>query len=257
MGTHATPELTSPVSRGQQAATGILQNIGTALGSASAGTLSGGIGNFVNNSMGGTVYNGIQPANQIPSSRGPASQSATQSTMAVVQNPLEGGSSFAVSTSSVNPLAIREDLTGDIPTQTVVQTDAQSTSVPAQGFGTIAPKSNAVELPASNVTHVVPSATIAAPTQISYKGEYASRTTGSVNDNTINKNLVPTATAEAPAGGRENGAATFGVQAKPTVGNASLPADGGPTSSVQVRSTLTEGQPNNLIPFENGTADKP
>ena len=257
MGTHATPELTAPVSRGQQAATGILQNIGTALGSAAAGSLSGGIGNFGNNSMGGTAYNGIQSANQIPSSRGPASQAATQSTMAVVGNPAEGGASFAVSTSSVNPLSIQNDSSAYVNGEKVVTTDAATSNVPATGHTTVSPKSNAVELPASNVTHVVPSATIAAATAISYKGEFASRVTGSVNDNTINKNLVPAATAEAPKGGRENGAATFGVQAAPTTGNPSLPADGGPTSSVQVRSTLTEGQPNNLIPFENGTADKP
>lgn len=254
MGTHATPELTSPVSRGQQAATGIVQNIGTALGSAAAGSLSGGIGNFVNNSIGGTVFNGIQSANQIPSSRGPASQSANQSTMAVVANPLEGGASFAVSTSSVNPPSIQSDTLAYINGEKVATTDAATTSVPAQGFGTIAPKSNAVELPASTTTHVAPSATIAAPTQISYKGEYASRVTGSVNDNVINNKLVPTASAEDPFNGRQNGAATFGTQALPATGKASLPADGGPTSSIQVRGITDEGIPNNNIPIANGTA---
>ena len=245
MGTHAQPELTSPVSRGQQAATGIIQNIGTALGSTAAGSLSGGIGNFVNNSIGGSVDRG-----------GQSFQNAAKSPSAVVANPLEGGASFAVSTSSVNPIAVREDLTGDIPTQTVAQTDAQTTSRPGTGFGTIAPKSNAVELPASNVTHVVPSATIAAATAISYKGEFASRVTGSVNDNTINKNLVPTAKAEDPYNGRQNGAATFGSQAAPLSGNPSLPGGGLPSSSVQVRDTVDSGIPNNFIPFENGTADK-
>lgn len=248
MGTHATPELTSPVSRGQSASTGVLQNIGTALGSATAGTLSGGIGNFINNSLGGVVDRGVQ-----------SFQNAAKSPSATIANPLEGGSSFAVSTSSVNPLSIQNDSSSDVLSKTVVQTDAQSTSLPSQGFGSVIPPDNlSPELPANGIkVHVQPAVTYGGPTQISYKGEAASRVTGSVNDNTINKNLVPTASAEDPYNGRQNGAATFGTQAKPATGNPSLPADGGPTSSIQVRATADEGQPNNLIPFENGTADKP
>jgi hypothetical protein len=257
MGTHTQPDITSPVTRGQSASTGVTQNIGTALGSAAAGSLSGGIGGFTNNSLGGSAYNGIQSANQIPTQRGPI----LTPTIAVVANPLEGGGSYSVSTSSVNPPSIQSDVKMYLQGQEVVTTDAQSTSVPAQGFGTVLPKSAAVELPTNTpnlAKHIQPAATIAAPTQISYKGDWASNVTGNPGaGNVLNNIAVATADANGPVTNWQNGAATFGQQALPANGNPSLPADGGPTSSIQVRSTNSEGTPNNSIPFDNGTADKP
>lgn len=268
MGTHVQPDITSPVTRGQSASTGVVQNIGTSLGSAAAGTLSGGIGNFTNNSMGGTAYNGIQPANQIPTRINDG-----VSTMAVVKNTLEGGAVGRRNntSSSTNPVAIQAATTARIITETVAQTDAATVHAVGQGNpqsitgqlpdnGAL-PKSNAVELPANGVNFpkdVPPAATIAAATTISYKGDWSSPVTGNPgHGNVLNNIAVSTAQAQAPAGDWENGAATFGQQAAPTNGNASLPADGGPTSSVQVRSELYEGSVNNQIPYIQGNDPNP
>lgn len=232
MGTHATPELTSPVSRGQSASTGITQNIGTAQGSNSG---IQGLGGFVNNSMGGSADRGVQ-----------SFANAAKSPSAVVADPLHGGGSFSVSTSSVNPLSIQNDSSADVLSKTVVQTDAATTSTPGQGYHTNQPKSNAVELPANTVkVHVPYSATIAAPTAISYKGIETSLVTGSVDDNVINKLAVPTALANQTPDHHEDGAAFKGPQ-------------GLPTSSVQDRSAANiQPGPNPIMPFQNGTADKP
>ncbi len=239
MGTHAKPELTSPVSRGQAASVGVIQNFGTSLGSVATGA-------FTNNSLGGSVDRGGQSFGSAPVS--PSSVIAN-----TAAGGAGGGGSTLVVTDSNNLKFGTEQVGADLLGEKVTTTDAQSTSVPAQGFGSVLPKSKAVELPASNASHITPSATIAAATQISYEGVETSRTTGSVNDNVINHNLVSDATAAAPNGGRENGAATFGVQAQPAVGNASLPGGGLPTASIQVRDTTDSGIPNNEIPVVNGT----
>ena len=271
MGTHAQPEITSPVSRQQTASTGVVQNIGTSLGSTAAGTTSGGVGGFTNNSIGGTAFNGIQPANQIPTRI-----NSGVNTMAVVKNPLEGGAVGRRNNvySSTNPLSIQNDVTADVPTNTVAQTDGSTVHVTLGGNPPISPtqtaanpdngalpKSYAVELPANGVNFpkdVPPAATIAAPTQISYKGDWASPVTGNPgHGNVLNNIAVATADANGPTDNFIDGAATFNHQAKPTSGNPTLPADGGPTSSIQVRSTNSEGLPNNSIPFDNGTTDKP
>ncbi len=219
------PEITSPVSRGQIASIGIAQNFGTSQGPAATG-------GFVNNSLGGSVDRGTQ-----------SFSNAAVSPSAFVQNPLTGASK-TVSTSSVNPQSIQDDSSADVNGERVVSTTA-ATNVAASSTGadTIMPKSMATELPVISPGAVrVQSATIAAPTTISYEGVATSLVTGSVSDNIINQKLEPTAASES-INPRIDGKSFKGPQ-------------GLPSSSVQVRDTADFG-PNNLMPFQNGTADKP
>ena len=265
MGTHVMPDITSPVTRGQSAATGIVQNIGTSQGS-NAGVI--GIGNFTNNSIGGTVYNGIQSANQIPNG---FPLLAGQLTMAVVRNPLEGGN-YASVTDSTNIVSIQLDSESYVQTEKVAQLDAatvhavgQGNPVPVAGQlpdnGAL-PKSYDVELPANGVNfpkNILPSATIAAPTQISYEGAWTSPVTGNPGlNNALNNDLVPTAEAQAPQSNWLNGAYPQGVQKEPTNGiPANVAADQSLYQSVQVRTDEYDGVSNNQIPYVQGNDPDP
>lgn len=224
------PELTAPVSRGQLASTGIVQNIGTAQGSDSN---INGLGGFVNNSLGGSVDRGVQ-----------SFSNAAVSPSAVVQNALTGASK-TTSTSSVNPQSIQDDSSADVQTEVVAQTTSAAVSSPAAGYYSNLTRSQVdVELPVNLPGAVrTVSATMAADVTIDQSGVETSRVTGSVDDKTINELLVSTATAEQTPDHHLDGAAFQGPQ-------------GLPTSSVQDRSdALVQPGPHPVMPSQNGTVD--
>lgn len=271
MGTHVQPDITSPVTRGQTASTGLIEVIGTALGSNAAGSTSGGIGGFVNNSMGGTAYDGLMYANQIPNGR---PLDAGQDTIAVTKGNGSGGSSYDASTSSVNPPSIQLDSQSFVESKTVALVDAKSvhgivSGVPQPIAGALpdnagVPKSNAVELPANGVNFpkdVPPAATIAAATSIPFKGGWVNSVEGAVPEvqgSGSQTYLVTTAEANAPQGDWENGAYPQGVQAEPTNGiPANIAASQTLYQSTQVRTEQYEGNSNNQIPYIQGNDPNP
>jgi len=226
------PEITAPVARGQLASIGVTQNIGTAQGS-NAGVQ--GLGGFVNNSMGGSVDRGVQ-----------SFSNAAKSPSAVVADPRSGGGSFSVTTSSTNPLSIQNDSTAYQQGEQVAQTTAGNVSSPAAGhYGNLVRSQVAVELPVTLPGAVrTVNATMAADVTISQKGVETSLVTGSVDDKTINQNLVPTALAEDPTGGRQDGAAFQGP-------------NGLPTSSIQDRSAANiQPGPHPVMPSQNATTEQ-
>jgi hypothetical protein len=223
------PEITAPVSRGQLASIGVVQNIGTAQGSNSN---INGLGGFVNNSLGGVVDRGVQ-----------SFSNAAVSPSATIKDA-STGSSKAVTTSSTNPQSIQDDSSADVNGEKVAQTTSAAVSSPANGYYSNLTRSQVdVELPVNLPGAVrTVSATMAADVTISQKGVETSRVTGSVDDKTINQNLVDTAEANAPEDHWQNGAAFSGPF-------------GLPTSSIQDRSDAEiQPGPHPVMPTQNGTA---
>jgi len=125
------PDITAPARRSLNASIGTVANYGTSLTGDGGGAVGG-----TNNSIGGTVYNGVDSSNNFPKNQ------------SVLDKTNSGGASFSIVSSSANPPSVQQRVVDDAvyldEREAVVPTTSSSVSTPATGELVNFPKSDVV-----------------------------------------------------------------------------------------------------------------